>query len=102
VGTTAPALQELGWIEGKNLVIERRYAKNQLDRLPGLAAGLVSLNVDVIGGNETLALTNHPRTEITSPACPGQAETSPVSQRWPGISLKNISGCRTNWYQLPR
>ncbi len=42
------ALQELGWIEGKNVAFERRYADNRLERLPELAAELVRLDVDVI------------------------------------------------------
>jgi putative ABC transport system substrate-binding protein len=42
------ALQKLGWIEGQNIAIERRYAENQLERLPELAAELVRLNVEVI------------------------------------------------------
>src|SRR5215471_11944145 len=42
------ALAELGWIEGKKVVFERRYAENRLERLPELAAELVRLNVDVI------------------------------------------------------
>ena len=42
------ALRELGWIEGQNIAIERRYAENRLERLPELAAELVRLNVDVI------------------------------------------------------
>jgi putative ABC transport system substrate-binding protein len=37
------ALGELGWVKGKNVVIERRYAENRLERLPGLAADLVRL-----------------------------------------------------------
>jgi putative ABC transport system substrate-binding protein len=41
-------LRELGWEEGRNLVIERRSAAEQLDALPGLAAELVRLPVDVI------------------------------------------------------
>ena len=41
-------LQALGWIVGKNLIYESRYAENRLDRLPELAAELVRLNVDVI------------------------------------------------------
>ncbi len=44
------ALRELGWIEGKNIVFERRYAENRVERLPELAAELVRLNVDVIVG----------------------------------------------------
>jgi putative ABC transport system substrate-binding protein len=41
-------LRELGYVEGKNIVIEYRYAEGNLDRLPALAAELVRLNVDVI------------------------------------------------------
>jgi putative ABC transport system substrate-binding protein len=41
-------LRELGYAEGKNIVIEYRYAEEKLDRLPALAAELVRLNVDVI------------------------------------------------------
>src|SRR5215470_16518662 len=41
-------LRELGYTEGKNIVIEWRYAEEKLDRLPALAAELVRLKVDVI------------------------------------------------------
>ena len=41
-------LRELGYVEGKNVVIEWRYAEGQLERLPDLAAELVRLKVDVI------------------------------------------------------
>jgi putative ABC transport system substrate-binding protein len=41
-------LRELGYVEGQNLLIERRYAEGKLDRLPGLARELVELQVDVI------------------------------------------------------
>src|SRR6266545_1730245 len=41
-------LKELGYIEGKNIVIEERSAEGKADRLPGLAAELVRLPVDVI------------------------------------------------------
>ena len=48
-------LRELGYVEGKNIVIEWRYAEGKLDRLPALAAELVRLKVDIIvtggGGN---------------------------------------------------
>ena len=41
-------LRDLGYIEGKNIVIDWRYADGKLDRLPALAAELVHLKVDVI------------------------------------------------------
>jgi putative ABC transport system substrate-binding protein len=41
-------LRDLGYVEGKNLILEYRYANGKLDLLPGLAAELVSLKVDVI------------------------------------------------------
>ena len=41
-------LRELGYVEGKNIVIEWRYGEEKLDRLPALAAELVRLKVDVI------------------------------------------------------
>ena len=41
-------MRELGYVEGKNLLIEWRFADNSVERLPGLAAGLVQLKVDVL------------------------------------------------------
>jgi putative ABC transport system substrate-binding protein len=42
------ALARLGWVEGRNIRIEYRWAEGDIDRLPELAAELVRLNVDVI------------------------------------------------------
>ena len=41
-------MRELGYIEGKNVVIEFRYADGSFDNLPALASELVDLRVDVI------------------------------------------------------
>src|ERR1043165_3973933 len=41
-------LRDLGYIETQNVVIEQRYAHGASDRLPGLAADLVRLKMDVI------------------------------------------------------
>ena len=41
-------MREQGYVEGRNLKVERRYAENQLERLPALAAELVALQPDVI------------------------------------------------------
>ena len=42
------ALREVGYVEGKNLVVERRHAEGHLDRLPALATELVGLKPDII------------------------------------------------------
>ncbi len=41
-------LRELGYVEGENVIIEQRYAAGHVERLPVLAAELVSLKVDVL------------------------------------------------------
>jgi putative ABC transport system substrate-binding protein len=60
-------LRQLGWIEGKTIVIEYRYAENRNDRLPELAAELVRLNVDVIVAAGTLAPLAAMRATTTTP-----------------------------------
>src|SRR5215813_4130074 len=46
-------LSKLGWIEGKNITIEYRFAEQKNERLPELVADLVRLKVDVIVGTST-------------------------------------------------
>ena len=41
-------MRELGYVEGKNVIIETRFGDGKVERLPGLAAELVRLNVDAI------------------------------------------------------
>src|SRR5439155_7828409 len=51
-------LSKLGWIEGKNIAFEYRFAEGKIDRAPELAADLVRLKVDLIvvpGGPSALA-----------------------------------------------
>ncbi|HEY6363902.1 MAG TPA: ABC transporter substrate-binding protein [Candidatus Binatia bacterium] len=57
------ALRELGYIEGQNIAIERRYANESRNRLPDLAADLVRLRVDVIVVNNSAAI--RPAMEAT-------------------------------------
>ena len=67
ITTLGDTLRELGWIEGKNIAFERRYAENRLDRLPALAAELVDLKVDVIVAAGTLAPLAAKRATTTIP-----------------------------------
>jgi len=48
-------LRDFGYTEGRNIVIEYRYAEGRPERLPGLAAELVRLNMDVIAAETTPA-----------------------------------------------
>jgi putative tryptophan/tyrosine transport system substrate-binding protein len=48
-------LRDLGYVEGRNVMIEYRSAEGKLERLPALAAELVALKVDVILAGSTLA-----------------------------------------------
>jgi putative tryptophan/tyrosine transport system substrate-binding protein len=58
-------LKELGYVEGKNILIEYRFADARPERLPELARDLVRLKVDIIfagGGPATVAAKNATQT----------------------------------------
>jgi putative tryptophan/tyrosine transport system substrate-binding protein len=59
-------LRELGYVEGQNVVLEVRSARNRPDALPGLATELVHLKVDVIvtGGRGTIEAAQKATTSI--------------------------------------
>jgi putative ABC transport system substrate-binding protein len=59
-------LRDLGYVEGRNIVVHRRYAESKPERLPGLAAELVRLKVDVIVAttNPTIAAAKRATTSI--------------------------------------
>ncbi len=60
-------MSELGYVEGGNLVMERRYAQNKLERLPELATELVQLKVDIIVAVAIAATTAARRATSTIP-----------------------------------
>src|SRR5262249_20932010 len=64
--TLRQGLLELGYVEGKNIVIEWRYAEGKLGRLSALAADLVRLKVDVIvtGGTGSTRSANEATNTI--------------------------------------
>jgi ABC-type uncharacterized transport system substrate-binding protein len=61
------ALRALGYIEGKNIVIEYRFSEGKLDRFPALADELVRLKVDLILANSTTAALAAKNTTQTIP-----------------------------------
>jgi len=64
-------LRELGYVEGKNISIEYRWADGQYDRLPDLAAELVRLKVAVIVTNATAGVGAARRVTTTIPIVMG-------------------------------
>ena len=58
-------LRDLGYIEGRNIIIDYRYEERAFERLPDMAAELVSLKIDVfvtVTTNAALAAKNTTRT----------------------------------------
>ncbi len=57
-------LRELGYVEGRNISIEYRWAEGRDERLPGLAADLVRLKVDVIVASSQAAVAAKQATTV--------------------------------------
>jgi putative tryptophan/tyrosine transport system substrate-binding protein len=59
-------LRDLGYVEGRNIAIESRFAEGQADRLPALVAELIRLKVDimVIDGTAAIRAAQHATTTI--------------------------------------
>src|SRR4029077_5296721 len=60
-------LRELGYVEGKNINIEYRYAEGRSERLPELAEQLVRLKVDVLVGSSSRAARPAKNASATIP-----------------------------------
>ena len=95
-------LRDLGWVEGKNIAIEYRFAESKLDRLPDLAADLVRLKVDVIVTSVTpdaLAAQRATRTIPIVMAAAGDPVASGVvaSLARPGGNVTGSSQAARSW-----
>ncbi len=60
-------LRDLGWSEGKNIVIDFRFAQGRFERMPDLAAELVRLEPDLIVAQPTLAVVTVSKATATIP-----------------------------------
>ena len=90
-------LSKLGWVEGKNVIIEYRFAEQKNERLPELAAELVRLKVDVIvisGGGTSLpakrATSTIPIVMATSTDPVGQGLVASLAR--PGGNITGNTG----------
>jgi ABC-type uncharacterized transport system substrate-binding protein len=81
------ALFELGYIEGQNLVVERRYAETKFGRLPALARELVEVRVDVIVAISESAVRAAKDATQTIPIVMGFGPADPVALGF----LKNLA-----------
>ncbi len=76
------ALRELGYVEGRNLVLEVRLASGQLDRLPGLAEELVRMRVDLIAAVSPPAIRAAKEATATIPIVMAFSGDDPVRSRF--------------------
>jgi ABC-type uncharacterized transport system substrate-binding protein len=95
--TFRQGLRERGWIEGRNLILDFRYADNRYDRLPTLAAGLVALKPDVIFAVAAPAIRAVIQTTSTIPIVIetlGDASSAGLVQDLarPGGNVTGVSG----------
>src|SRR5262245_25327121 len=94
-------MRELGYIEGRNITIEYRHGEGRFDRLPGLAAELVRLKVDIIIARGLAAAKTAKDTTTTIPIV--TVASDPVgaglvaSLAHPG---GNITGLDLTWQDL--
>jgi putative ABC transport system substrate-binding protein len=90
-------LSKLGWIEGKSITIEYRFAEQKTERLPELAADLVRLKVDLIVVTNTASTLAAKRATTTIPIL-FTGSTDPVgaglvaSLARPGGNVTGLSG----------
>jgi putative ABC transport system substrate-binding protein len=97
VGAFRVGLRELGYVENQNIIVEYRWAEGKPERLPKLAAELVSLKVDVIFAAGASAIRAAKNATMTTPIV-FEMLADPVSAGFvktlahPGGNLTGIAG----------
>jgi putative ABC transport system substrate-binding protein len=108
--TFSERLQELGWVEGRNLVIETRWAEGRGERFPALIRDLVEARVDVIVVTGTAAAVAAKQATSSIPivvAGMGDPVGAGVAQsiarpggNLTGLSVQNTEGMPGKWLEL--
>ena len=106
----AQELRKLGYLGGRAIVFEHRYAEGKTEVLPALAAELVRLKVDVIvaeGGAATRAAKNATETipivftRIADPVALGLVTSlARPSGNLTGVSALTVGGLAAKWLEL--
>ncbi len=95
-------MRELGYLEGKNLDIEWRFADGKLERLPDLAAELVQLKVDIILAAGSLAVSAAQKATTMIPIVMGST-ADPVASGFvkslarPGANIPGLSNLSSDF-----
>jgi putative tryptophan/tyrosine transport system substrate-binding protein len=90
-------LADLGYVEGRNIVIEARWAEGRTERLPELAAELVELEVDVIAATGAIAARAVQKVTTTIPIV-AAVVVDPVAAglvSYPGAPRGNLTALTT-------
>jgi len=103
-------LHELGWVEGKNLIVEARWAEGQVERLPALMNQVIAQNVDVLFTYGTPAAVAAKKATNTVPIVAAMmgdplgtglaASLARPGGNLTGISLAMAEGLGGKWLQL--
>ena len=92
-------LKEAGYVEGQNVMVEYRYAENEFDRLPVLAADLVRRRVTVIVGSTAAALAAKAATTTIPIVFAGGGDPVALglvaSLNRPGANLTGVANLQT-------
>jgi len=102
IGAFRQGLREPGYVEGKNIVFEYRYAEGKLDRLSELGAELVRLKVDVIVSAAGSATRSAKEATSTIPIVMAQ-DTDPVGNGFVASLARpggNITGLSTHYPEI--
>jgi putative ABC transport system substrate-binding protein len=95
-------LRDFGYVEGKNILIERRFADGHIDRLPALADELVALNVDLILAGGEAAYAAHQATSTIPIVAVGAGELVKeglvMSLAHPGGNVTGVTFASPEYY----